>query len=352
MIEIQTAGVCSPSRTENYKNFKSCMNISELRTLALAYNKIVEHFQTLKKNQNNSNSKMMFEGLILKKINMPDFKNFETLHKALNTRFAKKCGNQNESCWVEHPLIKNKHNISEYLLKIFRPIMNKDWIEHKNILLNTFEILDVMKQYDEQYPDFQYLGTFPLDFMRKRSKDQCIIGKVCHFDLADFFLKGKKHLGIVFNLDTHDKPGSHWVAFYSNFDPNDIRFGFYYYDSYGKEEPSDIQECYHFFKDQYDNILEKQKDIVPKQNMPKEKKGPNKNRIRWEKKEYKFHRNQIRHQYKNTECGMFSIIFIVMCLQNPNTPIEENYEKMFSPEADNIAFSYRQKLFRKPQNNK
>jgi hypothetical protein len=41
--------------------------------------------------------------------------------------------------------------------------------------------------------------------------------------------EGKNKVGIIFNLDEHWKPGSHWVAMYGDLKKGEA----YYFDSYG-----------------------------------------------------------------------------------------------------------------------
>ena len=43
-------------------------------------------------------------------------------------------------------------------------------------------------------------------------------------------------MGIVFNLDPHDKPGSHWVSMYVDLNNG----GIYYFDSYGYKPLKEI----------------------------------------------------------------------------------------------------------------
>ena len=52
-----------------------------------------------------------------------------------------------------------------------------------------------------------------------------------NIDFDDFVTEGKTKLGLVINLDTHDKSGSHWVALYIDLKQNQI----YYFDSIGNK---------------------------------------------------------------------------------------------------------------------
>ena len=102
-------------------------------------------------------------------------------------------------------------------------------------------------------------------------------------NLKRLLQKGKTKVGIVFNLDPHDKPGSHWVSFFADFDKNEIC----YFDSYGIAEPNEVRILMDRLKDQ---AKELNKDI-------------------------KIKVNNYRHQFKNSECGIYSINFIVKLLE-------------------------------------
>ena len=100
---------------------------------------------------------------------------------------------------------------------------------------------------------------------------------MCKLDIQKMKKGGTEHIGICFNFDPHDKPGSHWVAAMLDLKEHVI----YYYDSYGKPPPTEINEFFTKMKDQ--GI----KRIVY---------------------------NDIRHQKKQSECGMYSIFFLVSML--------------------------------------
>jgi hypothetical protein len=88
-------------------------------------------------------------------------------------------------------------------------------------------------------------------------------------------------IGMVFNLDPHFKGGSHWVALYINL--TDIDHPFVgYFDSYGQKVPALIARLMRSFKLQIKTC------------------------------ELGF--NARRFQYSGSECGMFSIYFIICML--------------------------------------
>jgi hypothetical protein len=348
MIEIQS--VCSPSSFENYKKNKTCLSINELRTIATAYNHIVT--ESRKKDKSPSYLKeLQSQNIKIQIIPFAKFKNIKLLYNALNDRFVAVCGEKNDQCWIDQPLIKhNIDNIQRVLLsKKFRPLMDEDWEKNDHEFVDTVSIYNVMKQYEDYYSDFESLGAFPSNFMKRKSKEdsgQCKIDKVCHFSLSDFLLKGKKHLGIVMNFDPNYKKGSHWVCFYANFDPSDVRYGFYYYDSYGLEEHKAVASFYNLLKTQLNDLRNNwskneeinalfKEDMLP-DNMKKTLKS---------KRIFSFSRNTQRHQLKDSECGMFSIVTLVLCIEQKKT-IPEIIQKMLFSGSDDTVHALRKKLFR------
>ena len=139
----------------------------------------------------------------------------------------------------------------------------------------------MMKQYEEAYPSFKFLGPYPIDFAAQDPYVQtkrCIIGEMCGLNLAQEAAKGKRGVGFVFNLDPHYKEGSHWIASYIDIPKKT----FYYFDSYGYPPPAQIRKFM-----QWLTIQE------PKMKL-----------------EY----NGRRFQYKESECGMYCLYFIIRML--------------------------------------
>ena len=73
------------------------------------------------------------------------------------------------------------------------------------------------------------------------------------------------------------------VSFYGDFENEKL----YYFDSYGYKEPEEVTKLMNRLRDQGKEL---NKDI-------------------------KLYRNNIRHQFKNSECGVYSINFIVKMLE-------------------------------------
>lgn len=162
-----------------------------------------------------------------------------------------------------------------------RPGQPNDWKNDPDMWLDSNNIADVMKQYEEINNDFVFLGPYPIDFAAKdpyTDKKQCIIGEMCSMDLDRERAKGKSKIGIVYNLDPHYKDGSHWVANYIDIPKKRI----YYFDSYGMEPPAQIRKFMQWLTIQEPNL--------------------------------KLAYNGRRFQFKDSECGMYCLYFLIRML--------------------------------------
>lgn len=212
------------------------------------------------------------------KINYSKYDTSSQLWSKIDSKFKRICNE--EYCWIEQKFIdKNNSDIKNS----FRPKRPKKWQENKNEWLTTSDIEKVLKQYQNKYDNFVFIGPVPIDFDKEFSPGQCVINELCNINLKRLMNKKKTKLGIVFNLDPHDKPGSHWVSFFADFDKNEM----YYFDSYGIGEPNEVRILMERLKQQAKFI----------------------------NKDMKIKVNHVRHQYKNSECGIYSINFIVKLLE-------------------------------------
>jgi len=171
---------------------------------------------------------------------------------------------------------KRKDALSKYL----RPAYPEAWKEKPKEWLDSNDIRYVMEQYQEARPEFMFLGPFPIDFASPdpQQKDSCLIEEMCELNVDREEARGKKYIGIVFNLDPHDKDGSHWVAAFIDIVKNKC----YYFDSYGMRPPNQI---YRFM--QWLTIQEPTMELA---------------------------RNGARFQRSKSECGMFCMYFIASML--------------------------------------
>ncbi len=166
-----------------------------------------------------------------KAIPFTDATSGKSLWNSINNAMSAEC--TNEVCWLKQNFIRETP-LSRELLKNFKPMMPKKWEANPREWLNTIDIRDVMNQYEVKHPDFEFIGPVPMDFDSKVGFGQCVINELCNIKLSSLFDKGKYRIGVVFNLDKHTQPGSHWVAMYAGFSNGDVKTGeIAYWDSYG-----------------------------------------------------------------------------------------------------------------------
>ena len=185
-----------------------------------------------------------------------------------------------EVCWIESNIFKNemKKDI------IFSPKSPDAWKKNINEWLTSLDILKFMKQYENTYKCYEFLGPSPIDYDTHVHNGDCVWEDLCEFNLKKTMNRKINKVGIIFNLDPHYKSGSHWVCMFINFKKKFV----YYFDSYGDAAPKQIRK---FARDVQDQS---------------EKFG----------KRFKYSHNKLRHQYKNSECGMYCLYTIIQLLKD------------------------------------
>lgn len=150
---------------------------------------------------------------------------------ALKRRMPK-CS-ENEMCWLNTLPI----DVAVRLRFLhFAPSAPKKWRTNMDTWLTNVDIDSVMYQYMEAYPDFIYFSPAPIDFAHRTWTGACITPEICNFSpkgMGDY-----KRAGWVFNLDTHDGPGTHWVSLFADFKKKYIM----YFDSVGSPCPREIRD--------------------------------------------------------------------------------------------------------------
>lgn len=185
-----------------------------------------------------------------------------------------------QDCATEFCIVKKTPGSEKSLLSYFRPEKPQEWDKKPSEWLDSFNIEDVMSQYEDADPMFEFIGPVPIDFDKELSVGKCVVDELCKLDINSLNISnGKKKIGIIFNLDPHDKPGSHWVCAFVDI-PNKAA---YYFDSYGYEPPRQIIRFLKRCKEQGCET------------------------IQW---------NDIRHQRKGSECGMYCLFVIICLLRN------------------------------------
>jgi len=206
--------------------------------------------------------------------------------KALKQYYTKMCNK--ESCWIKQ--IAKNTPMEKELLDDFSPESPIEWKTHPNEWLTSTDITNVMRQYEHTYSCFEFLGPSPIDFNTKKIRGDCVWEELCHFNINHQIKKKKTKIGIIFNTDPHYKSGEHWISLFINIKKGKI----FFFDSAGATAPSQIKQF-------VEKVIEQGKQL----------KRPI---------YFKFDENYpTEHQYKNTECGIYSLFFIVHMLEDKIT---------------------------------
>lgn len=206
----------------------------------------------------------------------------------------------------------------EELNQYIKPNMPKDWnldkdasINEQDIWLSNWDLDDIMHQFEESHSNFKYIHALPIDFGKVKATGECIDRTMCKFNVKDYWPK-KDMFGFIFNLDESTMPGSHWICSLMDL-RNTKKPMFYFYCSYASAPPREIRALYERMKKQLSEINMGKLTLV---------------------------RNKKRHQYGNTECGMFCIHLLYQLINN------NSFNKVCSSNiSDDTMLEYRTKFF-------
>lgn len=266
---------CAPNILGSIKDHWTCFTLDELKEIALAFNIYIQ-----------SNKVCGNDICIPKKLIRISDKNKRQLWQSIYKRLEPIC--KYEQCWIDLDFIKrigDPYLQDKIRFFTFKPKMN----ENSNMWLGTKDINAVLQQYQELYSDFKFLGALPSDFYK--------VIKVRWNDVYKY-----KYVGVIFNLDDHTKSGSHWVAFFVD----NIKKTIEYYDSVGSPPNKNIK-----------TFINKIAKVLGKQ--------------------YIIKINDIQHQYKNSECGIYAMYYIINRL----------FGKDFESLTTNVIKDEQMKQFRK-----
>lgn len=306
--------------------------------------------------------------------------NPQEIWRTLNKRLVN-CAK--EDCWLS--TIKDKQLEQELKDVIFAPEHPPEWLKNPNEWLTDLDISNVMRQYEKTYSNFKFIGPSPIDFDSRvkrgelpwagpgNSSDKvCVWEELCHLDISKLMKRGITQVGMVFNLDRYDEPGSHWVSLYVSLgergklkktkttggtsdvsiqwapsfdDPiggskkhkKEVEGPFiFYFDSTGREAPAEIKAL-------IERIVKQCNAMTSKINIKS------------------YNNNGRDHQKSNTECGMYSLFFIITMLTNkledkemPNGELELGFNEKIAlfrdaTIPDKYVELYRHKYFNKPE---
>ena len=188
-----------------------------------------------------------------------------------------------EQCWISNLYQQEmRERLHEF---IFSPNKPYSWAKNPNEWLSNFDIEAVMHQYEESDPTFKFIGTTFIDWESDDSVYGCVEPELCKFNLEKEISDKKTKIAVIFNLDKHTGSGTHWTSMFI-----DIRDKFiFYFDSNGTKTPKQMLSLVNKIKEQGKNL------------------GIN----------FTFYENHpFTHQYSNSECGMYSLFFIITLLTN------------------------------------
>lgn len=205
-----------------------------------------------------------------------------TVWNALKSRFKKHCDTGSAECIITSMLSK--------------PKAPETWKNNPEEWLSSDDIEHIEKQYEKLFKKYKYVGTFPIDFDKKSETGKCLVSALCSMDLKDLYKKGYTQLGIVFNTDVSTGPGIHWVALFCDIGPEFEEPRITYFDSYGQHPEKEIKILMQRWKEQW------------------EKSGVH-------SKPMQITFNKTRHQFQDSECGMYCLYFHFCCLLG--IPMEE-----------------------------
>jgi hypothetical protein len=215
-----------------------------------------------------------------KKVGVSEGKSAVSLRSALEQQISVPSGN--EVSFVN--ALPFNDSEKDYLKKTYlRPEQPASWKSDPDMWLDSTNIENVMKQYEDAFPNFEFMGPFPIDFAApdpydKSGKQHCLIKEICSLRVADSIKQGTQYIGIIYNLDPHFKNGSHWVGNFIDIP----RHKCYYFDSYGYEPPKQVARFMKWLTTQDPQM--------------------------------KLGYNARRFQHQDSECGMYSLYFIIRML--------------------------------------
>jgi len=191
------------------------------------------------------------------------------LWQELKKRFYPYC-KDNESCWLDNVELNSK------LKKLYPAIydsvhffsLKPKGTKGKNDWLSTLEIDYIMKQYENMYTDFSFIGCLPSDYFILNPER-----------FPKKVLDTKAKAGIIFNLDETHQNGSHWVALFFEQVGTDLLVE--YFDPTGQPPNKNIKQ---FLSNRYFNGA-------------------------------LYIENKKEHQRGNNECGSYSLFFIICRLK-------------------------------------
>ena len=223
-----------------------------------------------------------------------------------------------EDCWLDE--IKEKDTRRQLDEIIFAPDRPNEWDKNPVAWLSNYDIAAVLRQYERSNPEFKLLGPSAIDYDSKIDGDKCVWDDLCRLSLEKLMGRGKRKLGVVFNLDKHYQNGSHWVSMFIDLDKNTI----FYYDSAVNSVPREVSRL-------KKEILTQGKQLTPPIH-------------------FNYIQNDYSHQTTNTECGMYCLFFIITWLTQKahKSVLDKSHDGMVGGKRVKVTFEELIEMFTKP----
>ncbi len=237
----------------------TCISFDNLKTMA-------KHYNENKKNNDTINLKLSKADMVIE---------FEK-------RFGKK-----HNKWIENSVFK--HLSDDVVDTLTNLTFRHDGPQGQFTWLSTVDLEQVLNQYTLKYPDFKFIGAFPIDFAELTNLP------INNINFDEMLKKNIIRYGVIFNTDPHYKGGAHWISLYFDLKKKQI----YFSDSVGNEPDKEIQ--------QYINKID---EYIKKKNKSQKQHGGND----FTEDVVDIRYNTTKHQRGNSECGVFSINWILRLL--------------------------------------
>lgn len=208
----------------------------------------------------------------------------EEIWRFFKDNFASTC--ENEKCWMRQQFAKNKLS-KEMTLYTFAPDAPNTWSDNPNEWLTSTDLTNVMAHFEGKYKEFMFIGPTPIDFDKLTQHNECVWDEMCNFSITNLLKKRKHKIGIIYNTDTHTQDGEHWIASFIDLKPKKGNPYHFHFDSNGDPPKTEIISFHKRLEGQAKNIG---MELGFDKNHPKE------------------------HQYGDTECGMYTLYFIIKML--------------------------------------
>ena len=222
----------------------------------------------------------------------------EQIWKSLQERFHTKCTSGRSECIISHMMN--------------RPKAPDAWMVNPTEWLSSLEIEKAEKEYQKLFKNYVFLGCIPIDFDLRSPTGKCLVDALCSVSIKNLYRKGKTQIGIVFNTDVHTGPGEHWIALFCDIRPELEQPRITYFDSYAHRPEKEVQRLMKRWKEEWQSTGVHDKPMLTTY-------------------------NTIRHQFKDSECGIYVLYFHYCCLNN--IPMDHKI-------PDDVVNVFRRLLFR------